>query len=110
MAKYNVVDIVEQLRGQREQKKMSQVQLGQLLGVPQSQITRIERGGSDIRLSTLLEMAHALGLEPVLIPKTLLPAVRHLLTRERAGSEGSAPTLPRRLLGNEPEDSDAEVG
>jgi HTH-type transcriptional regulator/antitoxin HipB len=110
MAKYNVVDIVGQLRGQREQKKMSQVQLGQLLGVPQSQITRIERGGSDIRLSTLLEMAHALGLEPVLIPKTLLPAVRHLLTRERAGSEGSSLTPRRRLLGNEPEDSDAEVG
>lgn len=110
MATYTVSDIIAKLRDQRQRQKMTQVQLGQLLGAPQSQITRIERGGSDIRLSTLLEMAHALGLEPVLIPKTLLPAVRHLLARERSSSESSATAPPRRLLGNEPEDTNAEVG
>jgi HTH-type transcriptional regulator/antitoxin HipB len=110
MEKNTVSDIIRQLRDQRERQKMSQVHLGQLLGVPQSQITRIERGGSDIRLSTLLEMAHALGLEPVLIPKRLLPAIRHLLAREQAGSDSSATAPPRRLLGNEPEDTNAEVG
>jgi len=109
MATYTVSDIVGQLREERKQRQMSQVHLGQLLGVPQSQITRIERGGSDIRLSTLLEMSHALGLEPVLIPKSLLPAVRHLLAKEQIGSESSGTALPRRLLGNEPEDTDAEI-
>jgi HTH-type transcriptional regulator / antitoxin HipB len=106
----SIFDIIGQLRDQRRRQNLSQAQLGQRLGVPQSQINRIERGGSDIRLSTLLEMAHALGLEPVLIPKTLLPAVRHLLAREQGGGESSATGLPRRLLGNEPEEGNAEVG
>ena|ERR1700733_3907812 len=109
MTIYTELDIIGQLRDQRERREMSQVQLGKLLGVPQSQITRIERRHSDIRLSTLLEMAHALGLELVLIPKPLFPAVRHLLTREQSGSEFSGSAPPRRLLGNEPEDADAEI-
>jgi transcriptional regulator with XRE-family HTH domain len=110
MDKNAVSDMIRQLRDHRKRQNLSQVHLGKLLGAPQSQITRIECGGSDIRLSTLLEMARALGLEPVLIPKPLLPAVRHLLAREQAGSESPATAPPRRLLGSEPEDTNAEVG
>lgn len=110
MDKNNIFDIIRQLRNERQRKSLSQVELAQRLGVPQSQINRIEHGGSDIRLSTLLEMAHALGLEPVLIPKPLLPAVRHLLTREQGGEESTVTGSPRRLLGNEPEETSAEVG
>jgi transcriptional regulator with XRE-family HTH domain len=109
MEQYNVSEIIGQLRAERERQNLSQVQLGQRLGVPQSQITRIERGASDIRLSTLLEVAHALGLEPVLVPKSLLPAVRHLLANQQGGVESTVTTPPRRLLGSEPEDGDAEV-
>jgi transcriptional regulator with XRE-family HTH domain len=105
----NIFDIIQQLRLERKRKDLSQVDLAQRLGVPQSQINRIEHGGSDIRLSTLLEMAHALGFEPVLIPKTLLPAVRHLLARGQGGEE-SATGSPRRLLGSDPEETSAEVG
>lgn len=108
MKQYNVFDIVGQLRAERERQNLSQVRLGQRLGVPQSQITRIERGASDIRMSTLLEVAHALGLEPVLVPKSLLPAVRYLLAKQQ-GAESTPTALPRRLLGSEPEDGDAEV-
>lgn len=110
MNRNNIVDIIRQLRAERQRKNLSQVGLAQRLGVPQSQINRIEHGGSDIRLSTLVEMAHALGLEPVLIPKTLLPAVRHLLAREQGGEKSTATSSPRRLLGNEPEETSAEVG
>jgi HTH-type transcriptional regulator / antitoxin HipB len=110
MKPYDVSDLIRGLRYERERQGLSQVQLGQHLGVPQSQITRIERGASDIRLSTLLEVAHALGLEPVLIPKSLLPAVRHLLRKQQGGVESTVTTPPRRLLGSEPEDGDAEVG
>ena len=98
--------LIRHLRDERQRRKLSQAQLGEMLGVPQSQITRIERGASDIRLSTLVEMAHALGLEPVLIPKSLLPAVRHL--SEHHGPKSDA-TPQRRLLGSEPEDSSAEL-
>lgn len=110
MDKNNILDIIRQLRNERQRKGLSQVELARRLGVPQSQINRIEHGGSDIRLSTLLEMAHALGLEPVLIPKPLLPAARHLLARERAAEESTITGSPRRLLGNEPEETSAEVG
>ena len=110
MKRNSIVDIIQRLRDERQRKGLSQVELAQRLGVPQSQINRIENGGSDIRLSTLLEMAHALGFEPVLIPKTLLPAVRHLLEKERGGEESTATGSPRRLLGNEPEESSAEIG
>lgn len=110
MAKYSVNDVIVQLREARESQGLSQVELGKRLGVAQSQITRIERGTSDIRLSTLVETAHALGLEPMLIPKSLLPAVGHLLTKQKSGIEPTLSTPPRRLLGSEPEDGDAEVG
>ena len=110
MATYSVNDIIVQLRDARKSQGLSQVELGKRLGVTQSQITRIERGASDIRLSTLVETAHALGLEPVLIPKPLLPAVRHLLAKQKGGIEPTLTAPPRRLLGSEPEDSDAEVG
>jgi transcriptional regulator with XRE-family HTH domain len=110
MNKDNIFDIIRQLRAERQRKNLSQVELAQRLGVPQSQINRIEHGGSDIRLSTLLEMAHALGFEPVLIPKTLLPAVRHLLGKEQGGEESTKTGSPRRLLGNEPEEPSAEIG
>jgi transcriptional regulator with XRE-family HTH domain len=110
MAIYSVNDIIVQLREARKSQGLSQIEMGKRLGVTQSQITRIERGASDIRLSTLVETAHALGLEPVLIPKPLLPAVRHLLAKQKGGIEPTLTTPPRRLLGSEPEDSDAEVG
>jgi HTH-type transcriptional regulator / antitoxin HipB len=103
-------DLIAQLRDARENQNLSQVELGRRLGVPQSQITRMERGVHDIRLSTLIEAAHALGLEPVLIPKSLLPAVRHLVAKQQEGIDTAVNATPRRLLGSEPEESDAEVG
>src|ERR1700722_9802397 len=99
MKRNSIVDIIQRLRDERQRKGLSQVELAQRLGVPQSQINRIETGGSDIRLSTLLEMAHALGFEPVLIHKTLLPAVRHLLEKERGEEESTGTGSPRRLPG-----------
>src|SRR6267378_790919 len=96
MSKYSVNDIIVQLREARESQGLSQVELGKRLGVSQSQITRIERGASDIRLSTLVETAHALGLEPVLIPKLLLPAVRHLLAKQKGGIDSAVTAPPQR--------------
>jgi transcriptional regulator with XRE-family HTH domain len=110
MGKHDTNSLIRHLREERQRRKLSQAQVGQLLGVPQSQITRIERGASDIRLSTLVEMAHALSLEPLLIPKALLPAVRHLTERRGAGSHSASDNPPRRLLGSEPEDASAELG
>ncbi len=108
MKEQNADNLIANLRGERQRQELSQVQLGQLVGAPQSQITRIESGARDIRLSTLLELAHALGLEPVLVPKVLLPAIRHVIAhRQERTDSPTPPAEQRRLLGNEPED---EIG
>jgi HTH-type transcriptional regulator / antitoxin HipB len=108
MKRNNVSDILGQFRDWRGRQKLSQVQLGQRLGVAPVSNHSNRTWRQRHRLSTLLEMARALGLEAVLVPKNLLPALRHLLPRERGGSEFSTTAPPRRLLGNEPDD--AEVG
>ncbi len=95
-------DLAETLRRQRRRRRMSQAQLGDLAGMPQSQIARIESGASDARVSTLVEIARALDLEPMLIPKHLVPAVGHMIQPGQPGS-GRA-----KLVGNEPEDVDEE--
>jgi len=41
-------------------------------------LSRIEHGG-DFRVTTLLDVARVLGLEPMLVPKRSVPAVRALL-------------------------------
>jgi transcriptional regulator with XRE-family HTH domain len=95
----------EELRLRRLKLGLSQSELGNSVGMPQSQVARIENGSTDIRLSTLLEISRALGLEAVLIPQALLPAVRQLLA-EHDRPELTNPAAPRRLLGAEPEDAD----
>ena len=70
----------------------------------QAQIARIESGLTDPRLSTLTELARALGLEPVLLPKQLLPSVSSLMAQHRG--DLARPETRRRLVGAEPEDAD----
>ncbi len=72
----------------------------------QAQIARIESGLTNPRISTLTELARALGLEPVLLPKQLLPSVSYLIAQHRG--ELAKPETKRRLIGAEPEDADAE--
>ena len=75
---YRIIDIRDSLRQTREAKGLTQSGLGERIGQPQSAVSRIERGG-DLRLSTLLEIARVLELEPILIPKHLVPAVKALI-------------------------------
>ncbi len=70
--------IIEELVAARRTAKLSQRALGTKVGLAQSHISKIERGAVDPQLSNLLEVARALGLEPMLIPKRLVPAVRAL--------------------------------
>jgi HTH-type transcriptional regulator/antitoxin HipB len=90
----------------REKKQWSQAELGRRLGQPQSSISRIE-GGADVRLSTLTEMARVLDLEPMLVPKRLVPAVHALMqyaVEPEPGAEGYRPASP--LVGEFPEDAE----
>ena len=98
--------IQNQIREARESKGLTQSDLGSRIGQPQSAVSRIERGG-DLRVSTLLEMARVLEMEPVLVPKHLFPAVHALLghaTGQSASHTSDVSNIP--LVGGAPEDAE----
>jgi HTH-type transcriptional regulator/antitoxin HipB len=96
----------DQIRRAREAKGFTQSDLGHRIGQPQSAVSRIERGG-DLRLSSLLEMARVLELEPMLVPKSLVPAVQALVghaTSQEGSKAPDANSIP--LVGGTPEDAE----
>jgi HTH-type transcriptional regulator/antitoxin HipB len=96
--------IQEQIRKTRQSKGLTQSGLGSRIGQPQSAVSRIERGG-DLRVSTLLEMARVLEMEPVLVPKHLVPAIHALLGHALDQDDAlGATNIP--LVGGEPEDAE----
>ena len=74
--KYSLTDLAEKLKAAREAKGLSQRELGQLVGIPQSHISKIESGNVDMRVSSLTELARALNLELKIVPRRSLPAVK----------------------------------
>ena len=92
-----------QIRIARESKGLTQADLGSRIGQPQSAVSRIERGG-DLRVSTLLEMARVLELEPMLIPKHLVPAVQALVGHATDRVPALEVNIP--LVGGVPEDAE----
>ena len=63
----------------RKSKGLSQRALSTLSGVPQSHISKIEAGEVDLRLSSLIELARALDMELVLVPRNTMPAVQSIV-------------------------------
>lgn len=66
------------LAAARERLGISQSELARRLGVSGANLSRIEHG-ADLRVSTLVDVARALQLEPMLVPKSAVPSVRALL-------------------------------
>jgi transcriptional regulator with XRE-family HTH domain len=97
------IDLVDTLRSERHRRRMSQSKLGSIVKMPQSHLARIETGVADLRLSTLTEIARALDLEPMLIPKSLVPAVRYMIDAPKHPLK-NAP----KLVGNAPDEPENE--
>lgn len=76
---YSLEEITGTLRTARQNKQLSQRELSDKVGLPQSHISRIENATVDLKLSSLSELARALELELVLVPKKALPAVQSLI-------------------------------
>jgi transcriptional regulator with XRE-family HTH domain len=72
------------LRATREQKGLTQKDLAERLGVRQRQISDLERSAMDPRFSTVQDVARALEMELVLIPRHLVSAVEGLQGNERS--------------------------
>ncbi len=100
--------IQDQIRKAREEKGLTQAELGLRLGQPQSSVSRVERGG-DVRLSTVLEIARTLELEPILIPKLFVPAVLALIQRGSGHERGSQEISGTSFVGGIPEDGEDAV-
>jgi transcriptional regulator with XRE-family HTH domain len=73
--------LTNQLRHAREAAGLSQRALSSASGLTQSHISQIERGALEPGLASLIDIARALGLELVLVPKRLLPVVDSVLGR-----------------------------
>ena len=65
---YTIEYLTKLLKSAHQEKNLSQRALSRKTGIPQTQISRIESGQADLRVSTLVELARSLELELVLIP------------------------------------------
>ncbi|MGO1542829.1 MAG: helix-turn-helix domain-containing protein [Gulosibacter sp.] len=89
-------EMLKELVALREQLKASQQEIGELMGISQSAVARIERGERDPRLSTLRRYAHAVG---ALIEHRVIPIAELKLRwepKDLSGPVGRGYQLPDR--------------
>jgi len=79
---YKSAHLTECVREVREASGMSQRALSKRTGQTQSHISQIESGKMEPGLSSFIDMARALDLEVMLIPKKLVPGVRGLVSTQ----------------------------
>nr|WP_321524556.1 helix-turn-helix transcriptional regulator [uncultured Cohaesibacter sp.] len=72
-------ELFEDIKRARAEKRLSQRDLGRLLGMPQSHISKIESGAVDIKLSSLTQICRVLDLELQLVPRKNVPAVEAII-------------------------------
>lgn len=89
--------VAAEIKSARQAKALSQRELGERVGLPQSHVSKIEGGGVDLQLSSLIEIARALDLEIKLVPRKALPAVEGALRALRTGPETTHPLPAYRL-------------
>ncbi|MGL5047548.1 MAG: helix-turn-helix domain-containing protein [Shewanella sp.] len=76
---YVTEQILQSLREARVRKGFSQRELSARSGVPQSHISKIESGGVDLRISSLISLARVLDLELFVAPKKSVPAIKSII-------------------------------
>lgn len=83
-----IVDLGAELAARREELGRTQSDLGAETALRQEVLSRLERGRlSDVSVSKLLRVAHALGLELALVPlKRERPTLETLLTERKQGT------------------------
>lgn len=98
---YSTQYISKQLKKTRESKGLSQRELSARSGVPQGHISKIENGGVDLRLSSLVAIARVIDLEVVLIPRKHLAAVNSIVGSTNSKTNGEPPRPAYSLNGDE---------
>ena len=77
------VDLREKLKEARINRGWRQRELGAKVGLPQPHISAIESGEVAPRFDTLLDIVRVLGLDLLLVPRSLVPAVQSLIRAEK---------------------------
>lgn len=90
MNKYKIEHIGHILKKARKELGMSQRELSIKSHVPQSHISKIESGKVDLQISSLIDLARILEMEPMLIPRSLIHTVSALL-RPRSPNDEPRP-------------------
>ena len=73
------MSLMEPLITARKDAGLTQAELADRAGLSRMTVQKMESGALDPRLSTLFEMARALGLEPMLVPAALRQEVESFL-------------------------------
>ena len=94
---YATEQITQTLKRARETRAFSQRALSAKAGVPQSHISKIENGAVDLRVSSLTELAHVLGLEVMLVPRKSVSAVQAIVRSTEGAPDPGAHSASRDL-------------
>ena len=86
---YKSEDLIREIRDRRTDAGISQRALAARSGLTQAHISQIETGTLEPGLSSFIDMARALDLEIMLVPKKFLPAVQGIL--RQTSTEQSTP-------------------
>ncbi|EON11685.1 MULTISPECIES: helix-turn-helix transcriptional regulator [Pandoraea] len=73
------MSFMESLVAARKEAAMTQAELADRAGLSRMTVQKMESGALDPRMSTVLETARALGLEPMLVPASLRQEVESFL-------------------------------
>lgn len=98
---YSIQPLMAALKAAREKKVLSQRAFSARIGVPQSRLSKIETGGVDVGASTLIQIARALDLEVMLVPRQLVPAVTRLIDQARGAVPEDVARRPAYRLDDE---------
>ncbi len=79
MQKYIMMSFIAPLIAARKAAGLTQAELADQAGLSRMTVQKVESGAFDPRLSTVLEAARALGLEPMLVPAGLRQEVEAFL-------------------------------
>ena len=82
------------IREARKAQRLSQLDLARDVGLTQKHVSKIETGKVVPRLDTLLEIAWALDLDLVLVPRNLTAMVNSLVRASSAPDAPSASQTP----------------
>lgn len=91
---YVIEQLLANLREARLRKGFSQRELSARSGVPQSHISKIESGGVDLRMSSLIALARVLDLELFVAPKHSIPAIQAIIRSSTGAHKNDEPIAP----------------